>query len=243
MLCLLLLLLAPTLAWSADFPRFRFEAEVGPAWQSRNDLRIPGDTGSTLALTDFSTGPFFAYRFYLSYRIAERHTLRALVAPFNVDLRGTSDAAVSFNGVTFAPGALDASYKFNSYRLAYFYTFPDVARWDFGIGFSAKIRDARVTIADSTQSTSYTNIGFVPLLVARIGYHFSDRLRAIVDFEGLAAPQGRAFDVATRLHYKLPKGFEVGVGYRMVEGGVDNDKVYNFTWLHYAVFNLSYEFL
>jgi hypothetical protein len=25
------------------------------------------------------------------------------------------------------------------------------------------------------------------------------------------------------------------IGYRTVEGGADNDEVYNFAWLHYAV--------
>ncbi len=57
-----------------------------------------------------------------------------------------------------------------------------------------------------------------------------------------AAPQGRAFDVAFLLDYKLQKSFSVLAGYRMVEGGADKDKVYNFAWLHYATVGLRGDF-
>jgi hypothetical protein len=30
-------------------------------------------------------------------------------------------------------------------------------------------------------------------------------------------------------------GLSLRVGYRMLEGGADNDAVYGFAWLHYAV--------
>ena len=32
------------------------------------------------------------------------------------------------------------------------------------------------------------------------------------------------------------------VGYRMVEGGAENDKVYTFTWLHYGLFGAAVRF-
>jgi hypothetical protein len=35
---------------------------------------------------------------------------------------------------------------------------------------------------------------------------------------------------------------DVGVGYRMVEGGADNDKVLTFAWLHYLVASASVDF-
>ncbi len=58
----------------------------------------------------------------------------------------------------------------------------------------------------------------------------------------LAAPQGRAFDVALKGRYALGSRAELAAGYRTVEGGADNDEVYTFAWLHYAVASLMYRF-
>jgi hypothetical protein len=46
--CLFLLLLTlPTMAAEQkDWKRFRFELEGGPVWQAKNDVRIPGNTGT-----------------------------------------------------------------------------------------------------------------------------------------------------------------------------------------------------
>jgi hypothetical protein len=37
-------------------------------------------------------------------------------------------------------------------------------------------------------------------------------------------------------------GVELRAGYRMVEGGADNDEVYTFAWFHYAVVGLGLAF-
>ena len=35
---------------------------------------------------------------------------------------------------------------------------------------------------------------------------------------------------------------ELGVGYRTIEGGADNDEVCTFAWIHQAVIGLRYDF-
>ena len=61
-------------------------------------------------------------------------------------------------------------------------------------------------------------------------------------FRGPRAPQGRAFDVSARLGYVLAERWEVGIGYRTIEGGADVEQVYNFAWLHSAVASLRLRF-
>ena len=63
-------------------------------------------------------------------------------------------------------------------------------------------------------------------------------------FEGdaLAAPQGRAEDVLIAATYPLSDRFKILAGYRILEGGADNDEVYTFSLFHYAAFGLSYTF-
>ena len=55
--------------------------------------------------------------------------------------------------------------------------------------------------------------------------------RAYLAFAG---GPGRAFDAAIKFQYDLTDRWRIGPGYRTLEGGVDNDTVYNIAWFHYA---------
>jgi hypothetical protein len=61
----------------------------------------------------------------------------------------------------------------------------------------------------------------------------------LLDADALAAPQGRAEDVFLALTWALRDGLELRAGYRTPEGGADNDEVYSFAWLHYAVVGVA----
>jgi hypothetical protein len=64
----------------------------------------------------------------------------------------------------------------------------------------------------------------------------------LLDGDALAAPQGRAEDVQIAVTYKVSENLQVRAGYRILEGGADNDGVYNFVLFHYASIGLSYTF-
>ena len=57
--------------------------------------------------------------------------------------------------------------------------------------------------------------------------------------DALAAPQGRAEDIAAFLVYRATDRLDLKAGYRLLEGGADVDEVYNFALLHYLAFSLS----
>lgn len=60
--------------------------------------------------------------------------------------------------------------------------------------------------------------------------------------DGLAAKQGRAFDIALKLKYQFSKNRTIGAGYRMLEGGADVKDVFSFAWFHYATASLCFRF-
>lgn len=62
------------------------------------------------------------------------------------------------------------------------------------------------------------------------------------DLDGLAAPQGRAFDAAAKFRYDLTENWSLSAGYRTLKGGADTDTVYTFAWFHYAAFSIAYRF-
>lgn len=235
---LILFLLLTPVSWAQSYVRF----EGASVWQSRNDQRIPGNTGTEFSIADFDKGPFFGYRLYVGHLWGDRHEVRLLYAPLEFDVSGQLSRATFFEGQNFAPGTpTKVDYKFNSYRVTYAYHFDPQGDWELALGFTAKIRDARVRLEQAGISSEKSNIGFVPLLNFQAKYNFNDEWRFRFDVDGLAAPQGRAFDAALFIERDF-KPWSVFAGYRTVEGGADNDDVYSFAWVHYATVGAAIAF-
>lgn len=216
---------------------FTLEIECGPVWQSRNDVQIPNDaSGTRFSLVDLSgTGPDPAVRAYITWNINDRHGLRALLAPLAIHGSGVPVAPIDFAGASFGAGVpTDAVYRFNSWRLTYRYRFRGSGRLHLWIGFTAKIRDAKIELMQEGISARKTDLGFVPLLHVRAEYRLRERWSLALDADALAGGPGRAEDVSLKFHYRINERWELAAGYRTVEGGADVDEVYNFAWLHYA---------
>lgn len=224
--------------------RFRLEVEAGPVWQSRNEAAFPGDTGTRFDVDDVTgTGPFAYGRVTLDMQLSRRHALRAIVAPLQIKETGTLGSDVSFGGTTFTAGpSTEATYKFNSYRIGYRYLFARGRTWTLHVGATAKIRDANIELRQGAVSSRKTDLGFVPLLHIDLEWSPQPGWTVTADLDGLAAPQGRAFDFAIKLHRDLSPRARVGIGYRMIEGGAENDTVYTFSWFHQAVVSFTYKF-
>ena len=216
--------------------------ETGAVFTGYNDVRIPGDTGTLFSLkTDLKAEPTAFIRVRAGYTIRSRHTISLLYAPLRVKSSGTSDMKIDFNGVSFPPNSdLNAVYKFNSYRITYRYDIVKRPKFEFGLGFTAKIRDADISLSDGVLSSSKTNVGFVPVINFRLYWLIHEKLGMLLEGDALAAPQGRAEDVQLAATYKLEDYFMIRLGYRILEGGADNNEVYNFALFHYASLGITY---
>jgi hypothetical protein len=153
-------------ARGADPKKFSIEIEAGPVWQSRNDVRVPNETGTKFSMRDIQgSGPFAAARLHFDYAFRPKHEFRVLAAPLSVTATGQLSAATSFAGQTFAPGQpVEGTYQFNSYRLTYRYRIYEGDRWTWKIGATGKIRDAKIELRQGGVSAVDENVGFVPLL-------------------------------------------------------------------------------
>ncbi len=237
------LLLAAALAVPVRAERFRLELEGGAAWQLRNDFAVPGGTGTRLEIDEANRGPFLAARGTLWYDLGERSSLRLLAAPFRSSATVVSDAPVEFNGATFAAGRpIDVDYVFDSYRLSWVWRFRSKGPVSFRAGLTAKVRDAKIELAQPGLSSAKTNTGFVPLLYGGVRWQMTDALALDLEADALGASQGRAEDVALRLEAKVSPKVDLFVGARTLEGGADNDEVFSFAWLGYAVGGVSVKF-
>ncbi|PIX07464.1 MAG: hypothetical protein COZ76_03340, partial [Flavobacteriales bacterium CG_4_8_14_3_um_filter_35_10] len=112
----------------------------------------------------------------------------------------------------------------------------------FGVGLTAKIRDAKIALSSPGLTSEKTNVGFIPIINFRLLLKVDDKFGLLLDGDALAAPQGRAEDVLIAATYKCSDNFGIRAGYRILEGGADNDNVYNFALFNYASVGLTYTF-
>jgi hypothetical protein len=126
--------------------------------------------------------------------------------------------------------------------VTYRYDFYRREKLRLGIGFTGKIRDAAISIEGGDQRSEKTNTGFVPLINFRAQWTISPCFGLILDGDALAAPQGRAEDVLVALTASTSKNLHLKIGYRLLEGGADNDEVYTFALVHYLVIGTVWRF-
>jgi hypothetical protein len=224
--------------------RVRLEVETGAAWQTRNDVQIPNDaSGTRFSLRDtVGHGPAPLVRLDASWALNERQDVRVLLAPFGYEEGGTLAGPVSFNGASFVAGPVEATYRFNSWRATWRYRLAVEGPWLLKLGVTAKVRDAEIGLRQGLIASTDIDVGLVPLLHVYTEYRFNERWKGIVDADAMAAPQGRAFDAAFKAGYDFNGTLSVTAGYRILDGGADNDTVYNFARFDQAVVSLVWRF-
>ena len=230
---------------SADAaPSMLLDVETGMVFTGYNDVRIPGDTGTKFSLSDdLDADPVWFYRISPGLVFGEKHYLGALIAPFTVKSSGVLKEDVTFAGKTFTTGEkVDAVFMFNSYRLTYRYNGFKRGNLSGGIGFTGKIRHASIKIKSDTQESEKKNVGFVPIINFMLRWDFAQPFGFLVEGDALAAPQGRAEDILFALTWNINDKVQAKAGYRILEGGADNDEVYTFSMFHYAVAGVAVRF-
>ncbi len=158
--------------------------ETGQVFTGYNDVRIPGDQGTFFSLKDdLKAQPELFYRLRAGYTIKSRHTISLLYAPFITKSEGKAANEISFKGVVFpANTEIAGIYKFNSYRLTYRYQVVNKPKIAFGLGFTAKIRDAKIALSTTGLVSEKTKVGFVPIINFRLLWKINDRFGLHPDF-------------------------------------------------------------
>ncbi len=215
--------------------------EAGGVSHPYNRVAIPGDDGTAFDLAKAFRGQDFYHRISLSQKF-NRHGVRLLYAPLRITGSANFGKDIEFLGVNFPRGKTHAEYQFNSYRASYFYQIDDEGPWQTRIGVTLKIRDAKTKLSQGESGKTKKNSGIVPLLYQFTKYKWKNGMSLALDFDGWAAPQGRAFDVGFMAGYAILSKLDLSLGYRILEGGVDNDKVYNFSRLEYFFSSIHWEF-
>lgn len=229
---------------SAYTVNYFFDFENGIAKNAYNTIRIPGNTGTEFsAKDDLNQKSTYFYRLKFGLNFSKRHNIFFLIAPLSIKANGKINKNINFNSVSFPKQSdLNLLYKFDSYRFTYRYDFFINSSLIMGAGLTGKIRDASIKLETTTLTSKKDNTGFVPLINFYLSYNLYKNLFFNFDFDALAAPQGRAEDIQIALNYKANKNLALRLGYRLLEGGANNDEVYNFTAVHYFLFGFKLDY-
>jgi hypothetical protein len=217
--------------------------ESGALFTVINDIRS-GTNGTLFSLkNDFKTpvSPFLRLR--AGCILNEKNHFSLLYAPLKIVGTGTLEKDILFDRKIFKANLqIEAVYKFNSYRFTYNRRIINKDNFKFGLGLSAKIRDAGFSLQNTEQLSGNFSIGFVPLINLLANWNISQKMG--VDFfgEGLAASKGRAIDISLAGRYNLTKNLQGNIGYRLLEGGANGTYRYNFIQLHFIFASLNYSF-
>jgi hypothetical protein len=233
-------LMTPSLS-VADDKRFDIKLLAGSSWQVKNDVQIPSNEfGTRFSLADtVGEGPLTAVRLEFNWRINEKHGLRVMLAPLSYEERVEFEAPVEFNGASFAAGTpTTAGYRFNSWRVGYHYTIVDNAQTTFRLGGTLKVRDAEIRLEQEGVVSADDDLGLVPLLHLATERRFNNRWFVGADFDALAGGPGRAIDAGVTVGVETSDRWRIGAELRVLEGGADIDRLYNF-----AQFNSASVFL
>ncbi|MCZ8253281.1 MAG: hypothetical protein O9318_12490 [Hylemonella sp.] len=236
------MMVSPTAGAADPAERVSLELELGAAQLQKNELQSPNDASATrfdlarVLGTDSTQG---TGRVTVRIPAAGGDEWLAVYAPLTFEGSATLDQTVVYEGRTFA-GAPEtrASYRFDTYRLTWRRAVIQSAETTVRLGVTGLVRDAAISLSQAGVSASRSNTGLVPLLHGSLERRLGSRISLIGDVDALGSGQGYAVDLSLRAQYVLDTRWAVSAGYRMLDGGADNDTLYNFArieWLTLGV--------
>jgi len=228
---------------SLSFAQSFVNLESGTFYIAVNDIRN-GISGTKFSLkNDFQTPVSPYLRLRAGYISNEKNHFSFLYAPLQIVETATLEKDILFDDKNFkANTPIEVVYKFNSYRFTYNRRIIYNNHFKFGLGLSAKIRDAGFSLKNSEISSENFSIGFVPLINLLASWEVSQKMGVDLFGEGLAASKGRAIDLSFSARYNFNKNLQGNIGYRLLEGGSNGAIRYNFVQLYFAYLSLNYSF-
>lgn len=227
-----LLLALSTNLWASSFT-----LELASVRSQYNYFQKPNNNTDRVDLPDQT---LIGGRLYGRVELNERWDVSFLYAPLDTEYSFKSRSNFNFNGESFNQNEQTrVGYKFNSYRVGFLRKY-QTGNFKFVVGPVLKVRDARLSVSQAGARSSFSNLGPVPLLGLGVDYRASESIHFIFYSDALAGGPGYAYDVNAEIRYKISPSQTLGVGYRTLGGGADNDELKNFARFNSWIASYTY---
>lgn len=209
---------------------------------------------------------FFNARLAIEFEFKERNIFTFLYQPLNLETRVELNEDIRIDDTFFPAGSnVNLKYGFPFYRLSYLRYFVKTDKLTVGGGLSLQIRNAdiRFESGDGSQLVASRDVGFVPALKFRMGYHYNDKMSTEIEADGMYAPisilngsdtdvLGSILDISIRQNFQIMDQLRAYATFRYIGGGAQGQgddfreisDGYSKNWLHLFAISLgfSYEF-
>ena len=237
MMLLFFLILLPTVSFASS-PN-SVSLDIAQTETIFNRFSIP--SGQLNQISTPTDDRVINYRFTGYFDLARSNKFYVMLAPLEVSYSFKSSKSFRFNDTDFlAATNTKVAYKFNSYRLGYLWNW-NYASFRYWLGVVAKVRDAKIAVSQGDTSDFYDNVGLVPLASIGFDWKLFANLSLFHHTDALGASQGSAYDSQLELKFDWGR-FASSLGKRILGGGADNKKVYNFAQFDSSYLKLSYYF-
>lgn len=211
--------------------------DVGQTKTVFNNISIPRSEDDQLSLPNDET--ITSYRLTGFFDLSNDNQFYFLLAPLQVAYEFESEKDFTFADTDFETDTdTTLNYKFNSYRLGYLWTWKanSLRYWS---GFVGKIRDANTEVVQGSEKDNFSNVGFVPLLALGFEWSLTDQLSLFSHTDALGSNQGSAYDSNLELKWSFGV-LGLSIGRRILGGGADNERVFNFAQFDTNYLRLSF---
>ena len=229
-------------------PKFRYDFIFGPAYLNKNEIKSSSDNGTSFNLANFDKidDPTSTAAIDIGYFMDDRNSFSLYFSPYESRDQGQFDTPVSFDGKLFpANTTINSDWVFYELRVGWQHNLTPDSPWDLklGGGLSYQYLKTSLETADDSVSAEVIENLFLPLVSAKVSYHFTPRFSASIQAEGMYLSYESSLEAGASLNYRLTEHWDITAGYTYWQRNIDtsdikNDAVYNvpfiavaFSWL------------
>jgi hypothetical protein len=213
----------------------RYDIETGLMMTGKNDVRVPGNSGTNFSLTeDFDAKAALHFRFKLVQPLAEKHRLIFTYAPLKVTSTGTTKDDIHFGGSHFIPNLnLTGEYRLDSYRQSYMLDLVKLAKTSVSVGASVEIRDEAVKLSGSDYYGKRADTNVVFLANAGWKSQLSSKTSLLIEGDFLIDKDNSCNDIYLGMYNKFLKDSGFKYGYRIIQRKTYTESIHNNAVFHF----------
>lgn len=219
----------------------RYDIETGLVATGKNDVRIPGATGTNFSLKDdFDAKSALHFRFKLVQPLAEKHRLVFTYAPLKVTSSGKTKRDIFLGDAHFVPGLnLEGEYRLDTYRQSYILDLMKNAKTAFSVGASVEIRDEAIKLAGDDYYGKRIDTNIVFLANAGLKSQISKNSSLLIEGDFLIDKDNSCNDLYLGMYNRILKDSGFKYGYRIIQRKTDKDTIHNNAIFHFLTIGID----